>query len=140
MKTIDFWNSYLTWRTDWLAVPSKTTSSKPHFTLNNARIPIDCRCEITEKNTGEIREFVLGANCKTESVGADRDIWTFPNADFIPVFSRDQFMMIKTFDCVGKSVRLYPPSLGEQPERQIGRVEENFANVRIDLVRRKASC
>ena len=45
-------------------------------------------------------------------------------------------MMIKAFDCVGKQVPLYPPSLGDQPERQVGRVAENFAGVRIDLPRR----
>ena len=139
MDVIDFWNSYLTWRTDWLKVPSKTTSSKPHFTLNNARIPIDCRCKITEKATGEIHDFVLGANCKTERVGASQDIWSFPNADFVPVFSQDQFMVIKTFDRVGPRVQLYPPSLGEQPERQIGRVEENFAGLRIDLPRKEGT-
>ena len=136
METIDFWNSYLTWRTDWLAKPSGTASNKPHFTLNNARIPIDCCCEITEKATGETRQFVLGGNCKTERVGAERDIWTVPNADFVPVFSQEQFMMIKAFDRVGKQVQLYPPSLGEQPERQVGRVADNFAGVRIDLPRR----
>ena len=136
MEAIDFSNSYLTWRTDWLKVPSKTTSNKPHFTLNNARIPIDCRCKITEKATGETRDFVLGVNCKTERVGAERDIWPDPNADFVPVFSQDQFLMIKTYDRVGTGVQRYPPTLGEQPERQVGRVEESFAGFRIDLVRR----
>ena len=29
---------------------------------------------------------------------------------------------------------LPPPTLGEQPERQVGRVEESFAGIRIDLV------
>jgi len=137
MEAIDFPISYFTWRTDWEKIPSRTTSSKPHFTLNNARIPIDCRCEIAEKTTGETRDFVLGASCKTERVGAPRDIWTEPNADFIPIFSQDRFMMIKTFDRVGRSVQLYPPTLGQQPERQIGRVADNFDGVRIDIVRRE---
>ena len=139
MKAIDFPNSYLTWRTDWDVIPSKTASSKPHFTLNNARIPLDSWIHLTEKATGETREFVLGASCKTERVGAPKDIWTNPNADFKPVFSQDQFMMIKTFDRVGQRVQLYPPTLGDQPERQIGRCEENFANVRIDLARREGT-
>lgn len=136
MEMIDFPNSYLTWRTDWEVLPSKTASSKPPYTLNNARIQIDCWCGITEKATGEEREFVLGVSCKTERVGAPKDIWTEPNADFIPVLSQDQFMLIKTFDRVGKRVQLYPPSLGEQPERQIGRTEDNFTELRIDLTRR----
>ncbi len=139
MQAIDFPNSYLTWRTDWEVIPSKTTSSKPLFTLNNARIPLDCWCGLTEKSSGKTREFVLGASCKTERVGAPKDIWTSPNADFISVFSQDQFMMIKTFDHVGQRVQLYPPTLGQQPERQVGRTEENFASVRIDLVRREGT-
>ncbi len=139
MQAIDFPNSYLTWRTDWEVVPSKTTSSKPHFTLNNARIPLDSWCELTEKASGETRAFALGVSCKTERVGAPKDIWTEPNADFIPVFSQDQFMMIKTFDRVGQRVQLYPPSLGAQPERQIGRTEDNFASVRLDLARREGT-
>ena len=139
MEAIDFPNSYLRWRTDWDVVPSKTTSSKPHFTLNNVRIPLDSWCRLTEKASGEVREFVLGVSCKTERVGAPKDIWTHPNADFIPVFSEDQFMMIKTFDRVGQRVQLYPPTLGEQPERQVGRCEENFASVRLDLTWREGT-
>jgi hypothetical protein len=137
MEVINFSTSYLTWRNDSLVVKPKTQSSKPRFTLNNARIPIDCRCEIVERATGDTREFVLGGNCKTERVGAEKDIWSFPNADFVPVFSKDHFMMIKTFDQVGKSVQLYPPSLGNQPERQVGRVEDSFAGIRIDLTRQE---
>ncbi|MBS10555.1 MAG: hypothetical protein CME19_02985 [Gemmatimonadetes bacterium] len=138
MEAIDFWNAYLTWRTDWNVIPSKTTSSKPVYTLNNARMPVDCCCRITEKATGEERSYVLGGNCKTERVGADRDIWTMPNADFVPVFSQEQFMMIKTFERVGTRVQLYPPTLGEQSDRQVGRCADNFASVRIDLPTQEA--
>jgi hypothetical protein len=137
MRAIDFAHSFLTFRIDTLKKPPATVSHKPPFTLNNARIPIDCRCEITDKRTGESQEFVLGVNCKTERVGVERDIWTEPNADFVPVFSRDQFLNIKTFDHVGKQVMLYPPTLGVQPERQTGRVGEAFDSVRIDLIYRE---
>ena len=135
MKAIDFSNSYLTWRTDWDRKPSRTASRKPRYTLNNARIPLDCRCEITERESGCTTVYVLGVSCKTERVCVERDIWTEPNADFVPIFSQDEFLMVKTFDRVGKSVSLYPPTLGEQPERQIGRTEENFDDFRIDLAR-----
>jgi hypothetical protein len=132
-QVIDFSRSFLTFRIDIQKKPPATVSHKPPFTLNNARIPLDCRCEITDKRTGQAQEFVLGVNCKTERVGVEQDIWTEPNADFVPVFSREQFLNIKTFDHVGKQVMLYPPSLGAQPERQTGRVEEAFDNVRIDV-------
>jgi hypothetical protein len=138
MQAIDFSHSFLTFRIDTLKKPPATVSHKPPFTLNNARIPIDCRCEITDKQTDESHEYVLGVSCKTERVGVERDIWTEPNADFVPVFSREQFLNIKTFDHVGKQVMLFPPSLGVQPERQIGRVADAFDSVRIDLVTREA--
>ena len=133
MQAIDFSRSFLTFRIDTLKKPPATVSHKPPFTLNNARIPIDCRCEITDKQTGKSQQFVLGVNCKTERVGVERDIWTEPNADFVPVFSQDQYLNIKTFDHVGKQVMLFPPSLGVQPERQTGRVADAFDSVRFDL-------
>ena len=137
MQAIDFSRSFLTFRIDTLKKAPKTVSHKPPFTLNNARIPIDCRCEITDQETGQAQEFVLGVNCKTERVGVERDIWTEPNADFIPIMSSKQFLHLKTFDQAGKQVMLYPPSLGVQPERQTGRLEETYDRVRIDLAYRE---
>ena len=71
-------------------------------------------------------EYVLGASCKTEQVGAEWDIWHLPNADFAPIFSSDTFMAIKTYEVANRGATLYPPSLGEQPERQIVSIEETF--------------
>jgi hypothetical protein len=133
MNAIDFSRSFLTFRVDVLKKPPVTVSHKPPFTLNNARIPLDCRCEIVEKRTGRAHEFVLGVSCKTERVGVEQDIWTDPNADFVPIMSREQFLLLKTFDRAGKQVMLYPPSLGVQPERQVGRIEETFDSVRFDV-------
>ena len=133
MKTIDFSRSFLTFRIDTLKREPITVSHKPPFSLNNARIPIECRCEITDKQTGKSEEFVLGANCKTELVGVERDIWTQPNSDFVPIFSRNRFLTVKTYDRADRRVMLYPPSRGEQPHRQTGSVAEAFDSVRIDL-------
>ena len=133
MQIPDFSRSFLTFRIDSLRRPPVTVSHKPPFTLNNARIQIECRCEITEKQTGKSLEFVLGANCKTERVGVERDIWTDPNADFVPILSRERFLNLKAFDRADKGVMLYPPSLGVQPERQIGTVAEAFDSIRINL-------
>ena len=41
---------------------------------------------------GEVHFFALGANCKTEQVGVDRDIWMEPNADFVPIMSGLRFL------------------------------------------------
>src|SRR4029078_7681605 len=98
MKSIDFSRSFFTFRIDALKKPPKTVSHKPPFSLNNARIPVDCVCEIVEKQTGACQTFILGANCKTERVGVEMDIFTQPNADFVPIVSQEQFLFLKTFD------------------------------------------
>ena len=135
METIDFQRSFLTFRIDTLKKPPKTVAQKTPFTLNNARIPLDSRCVITEKATGDSHAFVLGASCKTEQVGVEEGIWHDPNADFVPVcsVSGDQFMGLKAFDIADKGVMLYPPSLGKQPERQIIDAEDTFDNLKVDL-------
>ncbi len=133
METIDFSRSFLTFRIDTLEKMPTTVSHKPPYSLNNARIAVDCVCEVREKNTGATHTFVLGSSCKTERVGVEADIFTQPNADFVPIFSRQQFLFLKTFDRADKGVKLYPASLGVQPERHTGKVEEVFDDFRIDL-------
>ena len=133
MQTPEFHRSFFTFRIDTLKKQPRTVSHQPPFTLNNARIPIECRCRITEKSTEEMCEFFLGANCKTERVGVERDIWPMPNADFVPVCSRTQWMVLKAYDSVGNGVMFHPPSLGKQPERQVIDVDETFDSLRIDV-------
>jgi len=133
VQVIDFSRSFVTFRIDTTEKPPKTITHEPAFTLNNARVLVDCQCVITEKATKSIETFVLGASCKTERVGVERDIWTEPNADFVPIFSRTHFMHIKTFDRVGRKVERYPPSSGVQPERQVEAVAEAFDDVHIDV-------
>jgi hypothetical protein len=135
MQVIDFARSFLTFRVDVLKQPPTTFTHEPIVTLNNARILLECRCVITDKPTARTEEFVLGASCKTERVGPDRDIWVQPNADFAPVFSKRQFLTIKTYDRVGRQLPFYPPSNGLQSDRHSGLVAEAFDNVRIDLAR-----
>ncbi|MBT5876959.1 MAG: hypothetical protein HOH43_26285 [Candidatus Latescibacteria bacterium] len=135
MDTIDYQRSFLTFRIDTLKKKPQTVAQKPPYTLNNARIPLDSRCIINEKATGRLMSFVLGVSCKTEQVGVDEGIWHDPNADFKPVcsVSGDQFMALKAFDVANKGVMLYPPSLGNQPERQIIKAEETFDSLNVDL-------
>ena len=135
METIDFARSSLTFRHDSAKKKSVTASKPAPFSLNNSRIPLDCRCEITEKETGAAHEFVLGMNCKTEIVGAEQDLFTDPNGDFVPVCSETEFMVLKAYDRVNKGIMLHPPELGPQPERQITNVSESLDSLRIDVVR-----
>ena len=135
METIAFRNSYFTFRVDSEKKPPKTVTQKVPYSLNNARIPIDASLSIKEKAGNFKENYVVGTSCKTEQVGVDQDIWHIPNADFIPILSSDTFMSIKTYEVANRGAVLYPPSLGEQPERQIVPIEETFDDVRIDLPR-----
>jgi hypothetical protein len=133
MTAIDFCDSYLTFRVDCKKFAPVTVTHKPRWTLNNARIQIECRCTIADLTTRQREEFVLGASCKTERVGEERDLWLQPNADFAPIYSERSFMHLKTYDRVGQSMAFYLSSRGEQSDRFSGSVGDAFDNVRIDL-------
>ena len=132
-EAIDFARSFLWWRTDALEKPALTQTSKPPFTLNNARVPLDCLCRIEDKVSDAVQFFALGASCKTERVGVDADIWIEPNADFIPVMSGTRFRALKTYHRAGIELPLEPPSLGYQPERQEVAIAEAFSSARFDV-------
>ena len=133
MQTLDFGRSFMTFRIDTLNKPPATVTHKPPFSLNNARVQIECRLRLHDKKSDSHEEFFLGASCKTERVGVERDIWTQPNADFAPVFSSRQYLHIKTYDRVGCQVPLYPPTRGMQNDRPTGFVETAFDSVRLDI-------
>jgi hypothetical protein len=121
MPSVAFARSFITFRVDTLKKQPVTVSHKPPFSLNNARIQLDCCCDITDKRSGASQRFVLGANCKTERVGVTHDIWTEPNADYIPVFSRDKFLILKAWARAGKQVssilRRWAPSPSGKPAK-----------------------
>ena len=135
IQIVDFSRSFVTFRIDVAKRQPRTVTHPLIVTVNNARIQLDCRCEITSKSTGVSYEFVLGCSCKTELVGAGTGIWTEPNADFIPIFSKDRFITLKAFDRVGRQVMLHPPALGMQPERHTGRIAEAFDRVTTHIHR-----
>ena len=132
LRTVDFSRSFVTWRVDSLVKPPTTGTHSSLYSLNNARVVVDCRCTIHDISNEDSYEFILGASCKTEYVGASQGIWTEPNADYVPIRSRDQFMNIKSYARVGEKVMRYPPSLGVQAERNVGLNAEAYS-MRIDL-------
>ena len=132
-KTVDFPRSYLRFRRDLDKKPLPTISTKPVFAVNNVRIQLECRLTMTERQSGRKHMFVVGANCKTERVGAQRNLFTRPNADFIPVFSAEEFMIIKTYARVGTQVKRYPPSKGVQPNPQFGSRDEIFDSSEVNV-------
>lgn len=136
-KVLDFARSTMTFRIDVDKVPPRTLSHRPPYPMNNARVVLDCRCRITEVVTGRTHTIVLGASCKTEQVGAEADLWLVPNGDFIPIFSDDEFMHIKTFARAGMVARIEPPGSGEQPDRLRVPIDGTFERVHLDLVERE---
>ena len=133
MNTFDFHRSFFTFRIDTLVKQPLTVTHKPPFSLNNARIPIECRCVVTEKATDQSQAFVLGASCKTERVGVEGDIWLEPNADFCPIFSDDRYLSLTTYSQVGTTMELFPPGSGSQSDRQTGLIDETYDSVKIDM-------
>jgi hypothetical protein len=133
-KVLDFARSTMTFRIDIDKMPPKTLSHRPPYPMNNARVVLDSRCRITELATGRTHTIVQGASCKTERVGADADLWLVPNGDFIPIFSDDAFMHIKTFARAGMGSQLESPGGGEQPDRLRVPIEGTFERVHLDLV------
>lgn len=138
MKVLEFARSTMTFRIDLEVIPPRTLSHQPPYALNNARVQLDCRCRITDRATGRVHTIVLGVSCKTERVGADADIWLQPNADFVPIFSDDEFMHIKTFARAGTVAQLHPPGSGAQSDRLRAPIEGTFERVYLDLVEREA--
>jgi hypothetical protein len=133
MQVPDFRRSFLSFTIDLDRNSPITVSEKPPFSLNTARIQIEACCEIEDTETNQTSQYVLGAACKTEQVGVAEKIWMEPNADFCPILSEEYFLNLKSWDRNDKGVMLYPPSLGPQPERQIGKVTEAYTDTRIDL-------
>jgi hypothetical protein len=135
---LDFARSTMTFRIDLDKIPPRTLSHRPPYPMNNARVVLDCRCRITDLATGRTHTIAMGASCKTERVGADADLWLVPNGDFIPIFSDDEFMHIKSFAQTGVIAQLHPPGTGAQPDRLRVPIEGTFDRVHLDLVEREA--
>lgn len=138
MQVLDFARSTMTFRIDLDTIPPRTLSHVPPYPMNNARAQLDCRCTIADQATGRVSTFYLGANCKTEQVGAPRDLWLEPNADFIPIFSDDSFLGIKTFARADMRAAAMADGSPPQPARQTTPIATSFERVHLDLVEREA--
>ncbi|MFO0428062.1 MAG: hypothetical protein ACK526_15970 [Planctomyces sp.] len=134
---VDFYRSFLTFRMDLEKTTPKTVSQAPPFTLNNARFLLECVCRMTPpgKAESDAVEFVLSRSCKAEQVHVTKDIWHDPAADMCLVASREHFLVLKSWDRNNRGVMLNPPSLGPQPERQVGLNSECFTDLKIALKR-----
>lgn len=133
LPVTDFSRSFLTFRMDLTITRPRTVSQPPPFTLNNARFPIECVCRIQHaESPGVAQEYVLGASCKAEQVNVSENIWHEPPADMCLIASREEFLVIKSWDRNNRGVMLCPAELGPQPERQAGLVSDAFTQLHID--------
>ena len=125
--------SYLTFRIDVTRKAPITVSHPPPFSLNNARIVLESRCLVHDREQGSTTEYVLGASCKTERVGVEKDIWLDPNGDYCPLLSRDEYLDLKHWAQIGIGPDYDLAERGQQQERTFARVEDAFDSVRIDM-------
>lgn len=111
MNLCDFSNSYMT------------------FTMkdrsNIARILLDARCIVTDRQKGETNEVALITPCRSEKMYLKEKLFQDPNYEFGGIWSRKQFVIIRTY-------------LTHDPKRegewQVGEVEGGrFADVKIDI-------
>jgi hypothetical protein len=138
MKILDFRRSAVFFQVDVDRVPPRTLSHRPPFAYNNARVELDSRLLVTERESGATHTFVLGVSCKTERVGAETDLWLVPNADFVPIFSDTRFMHVKTFARAGTTVAVWPPGSGEQTDRLVVPISDAFAGAELLLTEHDA--
>ena len=139
MKACDFSRSFLTFRIDLKEQQPTTLSHKSPTTLNNARISLECICNLENSKTGESFRYVLGASCKTERVGVPKDIWLKPVADFCVITSDEEFMILKSWQRNDMKVMRHPESLGAQPERQAGLTKEAWTSLKIKVSETEAA-
>ena len=131
----DFSRSFVRFRIDLKITQPRTISQAPPFTLNNARFPLECVCRLStgQGAVAKTVEYVLGASCKAEQVHVRENIWHDPAADMCLIASKDEFLVIKSWDRNNRGVMLSPPTLGTQPERQAGKCSDAFTDMNIDL-------
>lgn len=82
METCDFSRSFITFVTQ-----NKT---------NNARIQVESRCIIADKQSGNKETYYLVASCKGEDTYGNGRLFLMPNYDFCMIYSSTDFMIIRT--------------------------------------------
>ena len=117
-------------------LPPRTLSHRPPYPMNNSRIPIESRCPILDRETGPTQTFVLGASCKTERVGAERDLFLEPerrlHAGHLRRFVHAPQDLRPDRDARS---RRFPPGSGDQPDRLRVPIKGTYVSMVLDLRR-----
>ncbi len=132
METLDFGRSFFTFGIDIEKKPPKTMSAKPRYPSNFPRVVLEATLELTNRKTKRKTDYILSASCKAENVAEVKGLWMSPNADCCFVASKDEFMVVKSWSRRGTGVKLWPPTLGVQPERNSGSVKDDWTTISID--------
>lgn len=82
MNLCDFTNSYLTF----------TTKDRS----NTARIQLDARCLVTDRQQGTTQETVLITPCRSERMYLKEKLFQDPNFEFCGIWSRKEFVLVRT--------------------------------------------
>jgi hypothetical protein len=133
MQTIDFDRSYLRFRIDLAEQPAITLTHKAPTTVNNVRINLECRCELLDRRSGRKHMYVLSAACKSERVGAQRDCWLQPNADFCVVASEEEFLVLKSWARIGLSTAGDSETNTAPMERQSGLIRDAWPKFAVQM-------
>jgi hypothetical protein len=132
METFDFSRSFFTFGIDLEKKPPKTISAKPRYPSNFPRVVLEATCELTNRKTKRSKQYILSASCKAENVAEPSGLWMTPNADVCFIVSKDEFVVVKSWAKKDTVVKLWPPKLGVQPERNSGAVKEGWVSLSID--------
>jgi hypothetical protein len=107
MRIICFPRSFLTF---WVHDPD-----------NVARIQLDAACELLDEESGRRDTFYLVTPCKAEHMYLEQGLFKDPNYDFCGVWSRGQYLILRTF------------ASAERDQRESGRSRDRFTDVRLTL-------
>ena len=132
MQACDFHRSFFWFEVD-LSKKTITVTAKQPVEHIQVRIPLECRCEITDAN-GATTPYILSASCKTEKVAVEQDIWMIPNADFCVVSSLEDFMIVKRWQQCDMSIERESSAMAPHVERQVGLAAEAWASHKLDVV------
>jgi len=62
---------------------------------NNARLQIESRCILEDRQAGKTQEYCLFASCKSEHTFAEKDLFHADNYDFCGVFGGDEYVIFR---------------------------------------------
>lgn len=133
LTVTDFGRACLRWSLDTRLKPPRTVSKPLPMTLNRVRMPVEATVTLEHEASGSAVRYALGAECRTEQVWVDRDVWHDPNASMCMIGGERHCLIEKHWARANFEATLDPPRLGAQPERHLIDPGEAFAAFSVEL-------